>query len=358
MLAVAILAALSGTASAVPSAQLIEQAQRALSECVLEAPETVLSAKHLADLTDLQLRALHWLIQDEYASSLELATIKHLRLASDVSLAAAYHVNCEFSSGRRQREAFRRMTPTDPVVIGDIAFVPWLDRRGDYTGVGLVFVREREQWRWHNSELSAFARRLDAFDVAALDTYVRAEDEDAYLSDCIGAMPAPPEPIHDFDVDRDDKDFDEANALGAAKRKAAWLAARGAFGVPSATAKAILAEILIRSLEFEDAPDRVDPRWRARIERAERLIAEARITNVDWSRFDGLLEWLARAHELGLGGLSVDPGLAKSLRSLVAEPGYVSDALTPAEFWEDGLPWVDRYEPPSEPMRCGGIQMR
>ncbi len=346
-------ALLPGTAAAEPSQQLIDEAQRALSECELASPELVLSRQHLARLTEVQHKARHWVINDDYWNVAELATLKQLRFGSDFSMSAVYRADCVHSWGIRQRDAFSRMTPADAVVVGDIAFVAWLDRRGDYTGAGLVFVRERSQWRWQGTEWNAFVRRVDALDVAALDTNVVVEDEDAYFDLCLAAMPPAPESISDFEFDSEHQDFDEDNALGAAKRKAAWLAARGAFGVPSATAKVLLAEVLIRSLEFEDAPDISDPRWRARIERAERLIAEARTTNIDWSRMGGILEWLARAHERGLGGLSVDPVQSKSLRSLVTDSGYVSEKLIPNEFWKDGLPWIRHFEPIAEELRCG-----
>lgn len=125
----------------------------------------------------------------------------------------------------------------------------------------------------------------------------------------------------------------------------------------SATAKLILAEILLRSLDFEGAPAFPGERWRQRVQRAEALIAEARMHSVDWQRLAPVLVWLARAHESGQGGLSIDPTLTMGYRQLAASAGTaeLKDLVVEleAQTWLPVPPSDDlRFEMPVEDLRC------
>jgi hypothetical protein len=258
-------------------------------------------------------------------------------------------------TARMSREALRSLRVAEPVVIGDFAFAPYLDRVGDFTGAGLIFVREAGTWRWQDIKTESLARRRGDQVADALSARVELEDESVFLGICIGAMPPAPEPLPQLEDDEPAFVDDEHNAIGAARRKAAFLAANGAYGPPSMTAKALLAEVLIRSLTFDDAPTLDDPRWRSRIERAEQLLAELRDVDIDYSRLGALLLWLARAHELGVGGLAVDPQLSDGYRQLAADiEATLSEETDPNQFWRDGLPFGHRFERRFETVGCPG----
>jgi hypothetical protein len=114
---------------------------------------------------------------------------------------------------------------------------------------------------------------------------------------------------------------DEDNDLGAAQRIATKRYALGLSRKPSASAKLLMAEVLLRSLEFESAPELGSERWSARVRRAESLFDEARQAGVALESFAPLITWLAGVHFHGAGDFAVDFDRGISLLEIAARFG-------------------------------------
>lgn len=296
-----------------PDATEIEQARRALVECRIDAPATRLDSDWLEQLRWLQERALHETAFDESESHLDLAIVSRLRRAQQFELEDVYATDCRTGYPAPFRAGLAQLRPADPTVVRDAAWVPLLTARGEYLGIGLGFRFENGRWRLRAPESRVLGSDAESTALARqLGTRITTADPDDFQS-CLQRLPPAPMPRDPkaaplpWPEPADDSD----NALGAAQRLATLRLAEGRGQPASVVAKLILAEALLRSLRFSHAPNAGTPKWLARVERAERLLAEARMHSVDWTRIAPMLVWLARAHETGAGGFTVDLALAQ-----------------------------------------------
>ncbi len=354
---------LAAPIQAAPDARQVDAARRALVECRLDEPDALLDPRWLARMRALQRLALHADdVQDTMILS-ELAQIAVLRRAQRFELGDVYAAECRADTPAAMRKAIAGMRAADPVVVRDVAWVPLVTASGDYLGAGLSFARVEGEWRWSGWDNRVLARSAQTHALSLqLGTTAHWLEDEAHYERCIAKLPAasmpwPMEQIQAFEEDDDWSEPDASNALGAAQRQAALRFGEGRGERPSATAKLILAEILLRSLDFEGAPAFPGERWRQRVQRAEALIAEARMHSVDWQRLAPVLLWLARAHESGQGGLSIDPTLAMGYRQLAASVGTadIQDLVEEleAQTWLPVPPRDDlRFEMPVEDLRC------
>lgn len=346
-----------------PDARQVDAARNALVECRLDEPAALLDASWLARMRALQRLALHADDVQEMVTLSELAQFAALRREQRFELGDVYAAECRADTPAAMRKAIAGMRPADPVVVRDIAWVPLVSASGDYLGAGLSFARVDGEWRWSSWDNRVLARSAQTHALSLqLGTTSHWPEDEAHYERCVAGLPAAPMPWSTEKVqaaeEADDwSDPDASNALGAAQRQAALRFGEGRGERPSATAKLILAEILLRSLDFEGAPEFPGKRWRQRVQRAEALIAEARTHSVDWQRLAPILVWLARAHESGQGGLSIDPTLAMGYRQLAASVGTaeVRDLVKELESptWLPVPPGDDlRFEMPVEDLRC------
>ena len=354
---------LAAPLQAAPDARQVDAARRALVECRLEEPAALLDPRWLARMRALQRLALHADDLQDLASLTELAQIAALRREQRFELGDVYAAECRTDTPAAMRKAIASMHPADPVVVRDVAWVPLVTASGDYLGAGLSFARVDGEWRWSSWDNRVRARSAQTHALSLqLGTTASWLEDEAHYERCIAGLPAasmpwPAEQIQAAEEADDWSDPDASNALGAAQRRAALRFGEGRGERPSATAKLILAEILLRSLDFEGAPEFPGERWRQRVQRAEALIAEARMHSVDWQRMAPILVWLARAHESGQGGLGIDPTLAMGYRQLAASSvtADVKDLIADleAQSWLPVPPAVDlRFEMPVEEKLC------
>lgn len=359
---------LPGALLAAPSAHQIDGARRALIDCQLADPAAVLDHYWLDELAELQQFALHVDDVREDLSEGDQALVAQLRRSERFELTEVYAAECRANSSADLRAALARMRPADPVVLRNAAFVPLLTPAGEYLGVGLSFMQRDGVWRLERLDNVVLARDADSVGLSRqLGARRSIEDYESFEATCLADIPPAPMPrlesdLADADADADaaaDDEVDdyEDNSRGAAQRLAALRFAEGRSERPSIVAKVILAEILLRSLDFAKAPTFLSEGWRQRVERAERLLAEARLHSIDWLRMAPTLIWLARAHETGAGGLSIDPVLAKTYLNLAASTNDPTVAELIAnrleESWQPVPPGTDlRFEMPVEVRGC------
>lgn len=355
---------LSTALLAAPSAQQIESARRALVDCQVADPTVVLDRVWLDELTELQQFALHVDDVREDLSDGDQALVAQLRRDEHFELNEVYAAECRANSAAGLRAALARMRPSDPIVLRNTAFVPLLTPAGEYLGVGLSFMQRDGIWRLERLDNMVLGRDADSVPISRqLGARRNIEDYEGFEATCLTDIPPAPMPrleseLADADAAADDEVDDyEDNNRGAAQRLAALRFAEGRGERPSIVAKVILAEILLRSLDFADAPEFASERWRQRVERAERLLAQARLHSIDWLRMSPILIWLARAHETGAGGLSIDPMLAKTYLNLAASSNdatvneLIADRLK--ESWQPLPPGTDlRFDMPVEARGC------
>lgn len=360
--AIAVLWGLSGVAAAAapgePSFQQIEAVRIALIECRLTDPAEVLDQAALGSLAELRAMAMH---EPDFWSALattEMAAVAVLRSASRFEMSDVYAAACTAEQTAGMRSALPRMRAADPVVVRDAAWVPFLTAGGEYLGVGLGFARQNGAWRWSFWENHVLARSADSHALSMQVGMLLDVDDDDFAASCFTDVRPAPEPDSEWEkrlADGGDAYDDASNALGAAQRLAALRLAEGRGEPPSATAKVILAEILLRSLDFANAPPAGSAQWRRRIERSERLLADARPAPIDWLRMAPLLVWLARAHESPISGLPFDPRLANAYLNLAASSNDagVLEMIASPEPWTTELPSDSfHFEMPSEATAC------
>lgn len=349
---------------AAPSAQQIDGARRALIDCQLADPTAVLDHVWLDELTELQQFALHADDVREDLSDGDQALVAQLRRDRRFELNEVYAAECHANSAAGLRAALASMRPADPIVLRNTAFVPLLTPAGEYLGVGLSFMQRDGIWRLERLDNMVLGRDADSVAISRqLGARRSIEDYESFAATCLVDIPPAPMPrleseLADADAAADDEVDDyEDNSRGAVQRLAALRFAQGRSERPSIVAKVILAEILLRSLDFAKAPAFASEPWRQRIERAERLLGEARLHSIDWLRMAPTLIWLARAHETGAGGLSIDPVLAKTYLNLAASTNdatvneLIADRLK--ESWQPLPPGIDlRFEMPVEARGC------
>lgn len=355
---------LPGALFATPSAQQIETAHRALVDCRLTDPAALLDRYWLDDLVEFQQLALHENNVRENLWEGDQAVIADLRRKQRFELSDVYAAECRGNKSAAMRKALGQMRTADPIVVRNVSFVPLVTPAGEYLGMGLSFVLREDGWRLDALDNTVLARDAHSIGFSMqLGSRLGIEDTEAYAASCLADLPPAPmprletDPV-DADVAADDEiDEYEDNALGAAQRLAALRFAEGRGERPSIVAKVILAEILLRSLDFANAPKFLSDSWRQRVERAERLLAQARLHSIDWLRMAPTLIWLARAHETGAGGLSIDPLLARTYLNLAASTNdatvneLIAERLT--ESWQPTPPSTDlRFEMPVEARGC------
>lgn len=357
------LLALALPLQAAPEARLIESARRSLVDCQLAQPEQSLAPAWLLRLEALQRLARHAQQAQDLASMTELAVLARLRRAEAFEIEDVYAAECRIDVASGLRRALGSMRAADPVVVRDTAWVPLVTAGGEYLGAGLVFERVDGAWRWSGWDNRVLARSAQTHALSLELGAVRAmPDDDDHYRRCIDQLPPAPMPRPEAELLAEEGAVEEplhdaSNALGAAQRQAALRFAEGRGEPPSASAKLILAEILLRSLDFEGAPEFPGERWRQRVQRAEALIADAQRNSVDWQRMAPILSWLARAHESGQGGLSIDPALAMRYRQMALGSANADglDILRDLESqsWMPAPPGHDlRFEVHVEELRC------
>ncbi|HWS27797.1 MAG TPA: hypothetical protein VN259_14645 [Xanthomonadales bacterium] len=355
---------LPGALFAAPTAQQIETAHRALVDCRLADPAALLDRHWLDDLVEFQRLALHENDVRENLWEGDQAVIAQLRRKQHFDLSDVYAAECRGNKSAAMRQALGQMRTADPIVVRNVSFVPLVTPAGEYLGMGLSFMLREGSWRLEALDNTVLARDANSIGISMqLGSRLGIEDIEGYAASCLADLPPAPMPrletdLVDADVATDDATDEYAdNALGAAQRLAALRFAEGRGERPSIVAKVILAEILLRSLDFANAPPALSEGWRQRVERAERLLADARLHSIDWLRMAPTLIWLARAHETGAGGLSIDPLLARTYLTLAASTNdpnvteFIADRLK--EVWQPVPPSTDlRFEMPVEVRGC------
>ncbi len=317
-----------------PSLNQINGALNAETSCVLRDPAAILHLANLLDLARLQRIALHQgaeqLNAAEYPSvDPEFFSIRALRKRGRFDLADVYTASCQANQSDPLRLALKSLKPGEVSVVGDIAWVPLLAGK-EYTGAGLVFVREAANWRFSHSsfdylgETAATAKLIYALG-STLD--MDLDDPQMFVSYC--TMPAAPEPVLNFQSEDqasiDDEfypdGFDAKNYLGAAQRASVRQYAEGKTAPPSAIAQLVYAEVLVRSLSFNSAPEWSSKAWPERVRRAEQLFEQAKARSVKLDRFRPILTWLGDIYASGIGEIEADASKARSYYSLAAELG-------------------------------------
>lgn len=333
-------------ANSPPQPVQIEAAMRAITDCRLPDPASLLEPEWLAQITILQSIALY---ADAAYDKTELYgrdrwVVSELRQSRRFDAVDVYAADCRMQWTPEARAALGHMHAAEPVVVGTAAFVPLLTPRGDYLGTGLAFVDVGAGWRLVGWESTVLAARVsDRLTVDAMrTTYDWANEDDEQC-------PAPPPaPMQRFNFQPDEFEFegvDEENALGAAQRLAARVQALGLQGPASDTAKLILAEIYLRSLRFDTAPEPGTRTWARRIERAETLIGQVEHADLDWSRMASVLVWLSRLRQFGEGALTADPAVAKRYLAM-ARGAAPTDSSIDSSKGGEALASYERAAPP------------
>jgi hypothetical protein len=350
--------AASSTASPArePSLSQIQAAFNAESTCELSDPAALLAEFPLASLADVQSKALHSdavgltkLSADGGIGLREYLATRRLRIRGQFDLADVYAVDCRLRASKAQIRAMSQLKPADALVIADFAWVPLVGAGQEYLGSGLIFVFEKNQWRYFGIDRSAFGNTPSTAsllqDLRTQTTY-DLEDRAAFTSAC--PMPKAPQAQLNFDLAKAyrhdvyddiyrDGDSDPKNTLGALQRAAVRRHTEGKQVAPSAVAQLLFAEVLIRSLEFDSAPKPESPQWLSRVMRAQQFFEQAHARGADLTRFLPLIPWLAEVNLKGSGAHPIDTAKAQQLYKMAAEAGNADAALIYAQFKTTGF---------------------
>ena len=285
--------------------------------------------------------AAQWNAEEYPSVDPEFLSIRALRKRGRFDLADMYSAHCYANESEPKRLALKSLKPGEVSVLGDIAWVPLLAGK-EYIGAGLVFVREAANWRFSYSgfdylgETAATAKLIYALG-STLD--MNLDDPEEFISHC--AMPAAPEPMLNFKSEQDEETiydefypdgFDAKNYLGAVQRASVRRYAEGKTVPPSAIAQLVFAEVLVRSLSFDSAPEVASKAWAERVRRAEQLLEQAKVRSVKLERFRPILTWLGDVYASGIGEIEADFSKARSYYSLATNLGDESAAESLAKI--------------------------
>lgn len=356
---------------AAPTTNQALEVLRAESTCKIADPETLFTAPLLGDLARFQIAAKHQPAQhlveeSEDYITLDYLVVRSIRLAGKYDLADVYRAKC--STSQAWRQAMAQLKPGEIFVVENYAWVALL-AEGEYFGAGLSFIKQDERWRFNGiaSDYLGSSPRVDAL-MRLLHT--EFELPEVHVSQC--RMPEAPElseqllaekidALETQEAQDADDYYDERDALAVAMRNAVRFYAEGKQTPPLPIAQMMMAEMLLRSLDFDDAPDSGTQKWAARVQRAARFMDDAEARGVNLDRVAPLLGWLGQAYWHGVGELSADSMRAKRYLELAAHWGdeqaaeFLGASQTHERFEPDALPRSNKEFTatiPKEIVRC------
>ena len=356
-----------------PTAEQIRLALHAESSCSL--PDTTVlpvTPEMRGNLIMTQHLARHMPARYIVDTSYEQRAIRALRQQGKFSLEDVFSQLCQVSSTRAYRAALARLTPGPAVAIDGLAWVPLLNSQGDIAGPGLVFFNE-ESWHYHGLSYVVQGLRVrpskaseeiqEGLNSSATSS---TEGDEEYFSRC--PMPEAPEPLawaqgYDLNIIPNFQmtDWQGENLLGEVQRHG--IASMAQADHAKGTTELIFAEVQLRSLTFDDAPELGSALWLWRVEYAKQLIDSGLVNGADATRIAPLLRWLGNRYIVGEPGFKQDLGEATRLLRIAAKFGddeaaevYKSIQLGEIEVCNDHLHIPDSPFKPSPKPQVEALQ--
>ncbi len=317
-----------------PKAEQISAALQAQAHCTFPDPELVLLSNEMrVNLALFEYEARHTTAQSlgaqpDYSNEDRIRMLrKHGRFTPET----VFTSTCQTETTAEFRAAIKQLVPGEAAVVNDLAWVQLLTPNKELHGPGLLFVNENG-WKYSGITQSLRGQMLRPSKTIAkimqgLVTEPLSSDEDyeSYNRRC--PMPEAPEPRPaSFEYEPMwqegfwSKDQSGDNVFGALERLAVRRLAEDKTYV-AATTQLLYAEILLRSLAFEDAPAPGTQIWLSRVEKAQELLQTAIQRGVDARRFSPLIGWLGIRYIVGEPGVKQDMARAKRLLKIAAEYG-------------------------------------
>ena len=313
--------------AAAPTINQALEMLRAESSCRLADPASALNLEWLKSLANTQRfarqqPAVYWNDRADSVSASYLA-IRRLRLTKKFDLTDVFREECLVGETPASRNVLATLKLGEIIVVENFAWVPLL-AGSEYFGAGLVFQKQDEHWRYDGKSMDylGVSDRLEATLKALRTSWEEADYAAITSAQC--PMPEAPERstlILEDDSDYSEDDYDSKNALGVAQRMAVRFYAEGKRTAPSPVAQLIMAEVLLRSLSFDGAPEAGSARWVARVRRAEDFTERAIAHGAHLDRFAPLLGWLGQLYQSGIGEIGSDLVRAKRYFELGAKWG-------------------------------------
>ena len=318
--------------AAAPTINQATEALRAQSSCELTDPATLLVLPLLNDLAEIQRLALYrpakeWLEEAKDGVDAAYLLTRAIRKSGKFDLADIYRANCKHMDTAEARAAWGRLNIGEIFVAADYAWVSVLAEK-EYFGAGLVFQKYDDTWRLVGKDYAylGMSERTQGVISEMLSLW------DPYPAMPITAqqcpMPEAPQKTRaaldrsaEQSNGRDDEEYDPKNAIGAAQRAAVRFYGEGKATAASPVAQLLMAEFLLRSLNFENAPKPDSAAWTARVRRAEGFIEQAQANGALLDRIAPLLGWLGMLHAQGIGALPQDSVRARRYFDLAATWG-------------------------------------
>lgn len=317
------------TPDSTPSVEQIRVALDAQSRCVLPDPSVLAVTPEMrSNLIMIQHLARHMPARFMIEASFEERAIRALRRQGQFSLEDVFSQLCQNSSTRTFRESLARLTPGPAIGIDGLAWVPLLNPEGDISGPGLTFIND-DTWRYNGLSYGIEGLRVraskDSEEVRiGLNSRLpgSTEDYETYFARC--PMPEAPEPLRwakGYEVNPvpnfEMTDWEGDNLMGAVQR----LGIERMVHADNATGSTelIYAEVQLRSLAFEDAPELGSALWQRRVVYAKQLIDSGLAKGADATRIAPLIRWLGNRHIVGEPGLKQDLREATRLLKIAAE---------------------------------------
>ena len=354
-----------------PEPQQISAALQAQAQCALpDSEQLLLSNEMRVNLALYEYEARHTTAQSLTAQPgySNEDRIRLLRKLGHITPETVFASTCQTETTPEFRAAINKLVPGNAAMLNDVAWVPLLSPNKEILGPGLIFIGEEGGWRYNGITQSLSAQMRRASETIAkimrdlrAELPVSAEDDESYYARC--PMPEAPEPRPTslaYEPMRQiglwDNDYTGDNVFGALERLTIRRLAEDKIFV-AATTQLLYAEMLVRSLEFDDAPAPGTPKWLERIKKAQALFKVAMRRGVDARRFSSLIGWLGIRYIVGEPGVKQDMVRAQRLLKIAADFGD-NDAISvldsiklgEIEVCSDHLRLPDRaYVPREEP---------
>ena len=329
--------------TAPPQAQQISAALYAQAQCRFPDPKQLLFSNEMrVNLALYEYEARHTTAQSLSAQPgySNEDRIRMLRKLGSITPETVFASTCQTETTAEFRAAIKQLVPGEAAVVNDLAWVQLLAPNKELLGPGLLFVNENG-WKYSGITQSLNGQMLRPSKTIAkimrdLSTEPLSSDEDyeSYNKRC--PMPEAPEPrpaSPEYEPMWQEgfwsKDQAGDNVFGALERLAVRRLAEDKT-VVAATTQLLYAEILLRSLAFDDAPAPGTPIWLNRVEKAQGLLKAAMRRGADARRLSPLIGWLGIRYIVGEPGVKQDMVRAQRLLKIAADFGD-NDAISVLE---------------------------